>query len=202
LLDSKSPFNATLGINLSILPNVSLDVFTGYRQTKDEHFYIIDYWPIISPIYTIANAFKFGALVKYSYRDIFNIGIQGVFYNWDCSGLGKNNLYLGNNAQLLYPWNRPAFTGNIESGFKIPDLPLLFNVDYQLTQGRKSYVVAWEREENMRDINDLAVKSTYSINSMLSIYAVANNLLFQKYDIWYGYPAQDFNIMGGISIKF
>jgi hypothetical protein len=202
LHDSKSPFDATLGINLSILPNVSLDIFTGYSRTKDEHFYITDYWPTISPIYTTAKTFKFGGLVKYAYRDIFNIGIQGVFYNWDCSGLEKNNLPLGYNAQLLYPWNRPAFTGNIESGFKIPDLPLQFNVNYQLSLGRKTYITGWERKENMKDIHDLSVKSTYSINSMLSIYAVANNLLFQKYDIWHGYPAQNFNIMGGISIKF
>ncbi|MDR2086111.1 MAG: TonB-dependent receptor [Dysgonamonadaceae bacterium] len=218
LYDSQTPLDATLGINLLILSNFSLDVFTGYRQTRDEHFYITDYWPgdkknytvadyvnyslmqqSIAPVYMKAKTFKWGASARYAYQDIFNIHLQGIFYNWNCSKLNKDAIYGSDYIQALYPWNKPSFAGNVESGFQFPGLSLRFNLNYQILLGRKSYVV---EEAKMKDIHDLSVKSSYSINPMLSVYLVANNLLFQKYEVWYGYPAQNFNIMGGISIKF
>jgi hypothetical protein len=217
--DSRSPLDAILGINLLILPNFSLDVFTGYRQTKDEHFYITDYWPgapnnydnnagyslmqqSIAPVYMNAKTFRWGMSVKYAYQDIFNIHLQGVFYNWNCSNLNQNAISGAANIRALYPWNRPSFTGTVESGFRLPDIPLKFNLNYQLALGRKSYIISQARGENMKNVHDLSVKVSYPIIPMLSIYAVANNLLFQKYELWQGYPAENFNIMGGISIKF
>jgi hypothetical protein len=212
--DSRSPFDATLGINLLLFPNVSLDVFTGYRQAKDEHFYVTDYLDVtnpvnyalmqqsIAPVYMKAKTFKWGVSMKYSYQDIFNIHLQGVFYNWNCSNFNEDAIEGSNSIRALYPWNRPSFAGNIESGFRLPNLPLHFNLNYQLAVGRKSYTVSREQGENMKDIHDLSAKVTYPINSMISVYAAANNLLFQKYELWQGYPAQSFNIMGGISVKF
>ncbi|MDR2058007.1 MAG: hypothetical protein LBP83_06970 [Dysgonamonadaceae bacterium] len=199
LYDSKRPFDATLGVHFLILPNLSSDIFTGYRLTEDEHFYITDYWPILSPVYMTAKTFNLGASVKYSYQDILDVSLKGIFYKWDCSGYEDYNFYLTTRIQSLYPWNQPSFTGNIESSLKIPDLPLKFNLNYQFVYGRETYVVS---NQKMKDIHALSVRASYSINQMLSVYTVANNLLFQKYDIWYGYPAENFNIIGGISVKF
>jgi hypothetical protein len=215
ICDSRSPFDATLGINFLLLSNISLNVFTGYRQAKDEHFYVTDYYlsdantanyalmqQSIAPVYMKAETFKWGASVKYAYQDIFDFHLRGVFYNWSCSNLNRDAIIGSSYIQEIYPWNRPSFAGNIESGFRLPGLPLKFNLNYQLSLGRKNYVVSREKGENMKDIHDLSVKVAYPVNSMISVYAVANNLLFQKYELWQGYPAQGFNIMGGISIKF
>ena len=54
----------------------------------------------------------------------------------------------------------------------------------------------------MKNINDLNLGAVYSINDAFSIHLNANNLLAQKYDIWYGYATQGFNAMGGFSFKF
>jgi outer membrane cobalamin receptor len=54
----------------------------------------------------------------------------------------------------------------------------------------------------MDNINDLNLGAHYNINESFSIQLKANNLLLQKYDIWYGYPAQGFNVMGGFTFKF
>ena len=42
----------------------------------------------------------------------------------------------------------------------------------------------------------------YNINKTFSVNVQLNNVLFQKYDIYYGYPAQGFNLMGGINVNF
>jgi TonB dependent receptor. len=78
------------------------------------------------------------------------------------------------------------------------ELPIRIDGYYHLENGRKF----WKTENKNNSINDLSVKGTYLLNDMLSFYLKANNLLFQKYEFWQGYPAQNFNIMGGVSVKF
>jgi outer membrane receptor protein involved in Fe transport len=55
---------------------------------------------------------------------------------------------------------------------------------------------------NLKDIHQVNVSGTYEINDAVSVFAQVNNLLFQRYDLWYGYPAQNFNVMAGINWKF
>lgn len=54
----------------------------------------------------------------------------------------------------------------------------------------------------MDDIHDLNLSAAFQVNDLISIHAKANNILGQKYDLWYGYPAQGFNFMGGFTFKF
>ena len=54
----------------------------------------------------------------------------------------------------------------------------------------------------MDNINDLNLGAVYDINDSFSLNVKANNLFSQRYDIWYGYPAQGINIAGGFTFKF
>ena len=54
----------------------------------------------------------------------------------------------------------------------------------------------------MNNINDLNLGAIYEINDSFSLNIKANNILSQKYDIWYGYPAQEINVAGGFTFKF
>jgi outer membrane cobalamin receptor len=64
----------------------------------------------------------------------------------------------------------------------------------------------WTNYENvnikMDNINDLNLGGIYDINESFSLNIKANNILSQKYDIWYGYPAQGLNVAGGFTLKF
>jgi hypothetical protein len=198
VLDSKTPINGTFGLNFLLLPNLEMGVFTGYKLTEDEHFfknqgilsttYRYTSFSIMSagmvPLYDKAETFKFGGLLKYAYQDIFHIGLNLSYYNWQV-------------RELAHAWHKPNFVGDVNMGFKIPDLPLRMDLVYRLEAGRKA-----NEENNMKNINDLSLKASYDINNSFTVFAQANNLLFQRYDLWWGYPAQDFNIMGGISVKF
>jgi hypothetical protein len=206
--DSKSPLDATVGVNFSVFPNLGIDLFTGYKLVKDEHFYnhggffgINDYMAQkILPQYANAETFKLGGSVKYTYQDIFDWGLKLAYYHWDIKKLSNLNYY--NPAQIgLKAWNKPAFTGDLNIGFRLPIFPLRFDLTYHLEAGRKA-LYEYGNEVNMKNIHDVSSSATYTFNETISFFARANNLLFQKYDLWYGYPAQDFNIMGGISVRF
>lgn len=77
---------------------------------------------------------------------------------------------------------------------------LKLTLDYFFVADRWSYF----KGENvkMNNINDLNIGAVYEINRSISLQLRANNVLFQKYDIWYGHPAQGFNASGGFTLKF
>jgi outer membrane cobalamin receptor len=77
---------------------------------------------------------------------------------------------------------------------------LKFTAGYHFEGDRWSYFNGEEVE--MGVINDLNVGAVYTINDSFSLNVKANNLLFQHYDIWYGYPAQGFNASGGFTFSF
>lgn len=54
----------------------------------------------------------------------------------------------------------------------------------------------------MDAINDLNAGAIYTINDTFSLNVKVNNLLAQRYDIWYGYPAQGINASGGFTFTF
>jgi outer membrane cobalamin receptor len=78
---------------------------------------------------------------------------------------------------------------------------LTLGLDYYLAAGRKTYV-SGTGDEKMKNINELNVTGSYTINDTFGAYLKLNNLLFQEYELFYGYPLQGFNVMAGITIHF
>ncbi|MFY9172262.1 MAG: TonB-dependent receptor, partial [Petrimonas mucosa] len=96
-------------------------------------------------------------------------------------------------------YGKPGFEAGIQATYAVmSNLELLLN--YYFAGDRWSYF----NDDNVKmdNINDLNLGAHYNINESFSIQLKANNLLLQKYDIWYGYPAQGFNVMGGFTFKF
>jgi len=207
VMDSRSPLDATAGIKFIPLSTLSVRIFGGYKITKDEHFYysnsgaknfdggmpmmLSGNW--ITPVYEDANAVKLGADFKYAFQDIFEIDLKGTYYHW----LISND---SDDLTAHKAWNKPDFEMNLNAAYRFPWIPLRLDLSYLGAFGRKAlnnYPLY-----KMNDIHDLSAKGTYSITPNFSAYLSLNNLLFSKYDFWWGYPVQGFNIMGGISVLF
>ncbi len=212
--DSRTPFDGKIGIQGSPAGNFGFDVFAGYKITNDEHFFLTSYIPVvdyftkktlllggmINPAYYDAKVFSLGGNIKYNYQDQFEFALKACYYNWKVSG---DLNYEDVATQRTYPnepWNKPNFVTELTASYQIPQLPLRLDAVYHLETGRKTIGV--DGVENMKNINNLGVSGTYIFNETFSIFAKTNNLLFQKYDLFYGYPAQNFSIMGGLSILF
>ena len=209
--DSKSPFDGSLGIVFSPVGDVSVDVFAGYKWVNDEHFYFAEPYDTdvsdadnlgqkILPQYAAAKTFKLGGSVKYQYQNLFDLSLKLVYNQWNITKISEEINTNPFSEQKPVAWNKPVFTGDGNMGFKIPSLPFRVDLAYHLETGRKA--LQGVETVSMKDIHDLSAAATFTISKSLSVFAKANNLLFQKYDFWQGYPAQGFNIMGGISWKF
>jgi hypothetical protein len=200
--DSRTPFDGTTGIRFIPVSNVSVDIFGGYKITMDEHFFLPSFRSGVTaymPEYNDANTLKAGANFKYTFQDIFEFDLKGVFYHWEITTKAENDA----STDYLQAWHKPNFTTDLNAAYRLSAIPLKFNLAYRGEFGRKmNYTFSPRQIQNMRDIHDLSAKATYSITKNFSAYAAVHNLLFQKYEIWYGYPAQNFNIMAGVNVLF
>ena len=78
--------------------------------------------------------------------------------------------------------------------------PLTLAMDYCMMTGMQAYT----KEENvkMKAINDLRFRASWQFNDMIGAYAQFNNLMFQKHEMYYGYPMQPFSAMVGAVVNF
>jgi hypothetical protein len=218
--------------------NLSVDLFTGYKWVKDEHFYLRDvYWnyllyplpvtvmPLPQPLpfleetpmrpqYADANVFKVGVSAKYQYQDRIDLSMKLIYNRWKVTDL-QTDITL-RPASICEAWNKPTFTGDWAIGIKLPTMPLRIDLNYHLETGRKTWLpsrnipgigllVAFPdpgETLKMKNIHAANATLSYPLTKSLSIYGKANNLFFQKYDLWYGYPAQGFHLMLGAALKF
>ena len=199
ILDSRTYLDGTAGLRYLPVSSLSLDVFAGYRLTEDEHFFSPLYEPttgrtVMSGNYGTAKVAKLGAQVNYTMQDFWGINVKGTFYNWDVT---ETEAY-----------HKPRVEAETDVYFRAPDIPLRMDLVFKSLFGRK---LAPQPPEGglspsfgggKGEVYDLSVKASYAVTPFFSANLSVNNLLFQKYDIWYGYPAQKFNIMAGISVMF
>ena len=201
------------GAKIGEVPGFRFDIFGGFCKTDDEHFWVLDnhyvddmligteIWAgwitkeILKPVYGNLSRAHAGAMIQSNIWAPLNIALRV-----------KKNFYTVNNA--LYrdaqisdakAYNLPGIETDISA-----DLQAMSNLKFTLSYYFKGDRWSYFKGENvkMTNINDLNLGAIYQINDALSINLKANNLLFQKYDIWYGYPAQGFNAMGGFTFKF
>lgn len=191
ILDSRTYLDGTAGLRYLPVSSLSLDVFAGYRLTEDEHFFFPLYEQtsgrtVMAGNYGTAKVVKLGARMNYAWQDLFGIGLKGTFYRWDVT---ETEAY-----------HKPRFEAETDVYFRAPDIPLRMDLVFKGLFGR----IAPQPPEGglSGEALDLSVKASYAVTPFFFVNLSVNNLLFQKYDIWYGYPAQKFNIMGGISILF
>jgi hypothetical protein len=201
VLDSRTYLDGTIGLRYLPLSTLSLDIFAGYKITKDEHF-LNPLWTgettFMTAEYGTANVAKFGAQLNYTLQDLFGINMKGTFYNWNVTGNG-----IAAHGKDLEAWHKPKFELGTDIYFRAPNIPLRIDFIFKGLFGRKvADQFSVNPYFNMKDVYDLSIKTSYAITPYFSAYLSTNNLLFQKYDIWYGYPTQKFNIIGGISIMF
>jgi hypothetical protein len=197
VLDSRTYLDGTAGLSYLPVSNISLDVFAGYKITKDEHFFNAPFdMGMLVADYGTANVAKIGARINYALQDLLDINVNGAFYNWDVTGIDGNE---------IEAWHKPQFELGTDVYFHTPPIPLRVDLGFKGLFGRKMNDPLYTGSSTyfkMKNVYDLSVKTSYAFTPYFSAYLSTNNLLFQKYDIWYGYPAQKFNIMGGISLMF
>ena len=139
-----------------------------------------------------------GANLKYSYQQLFEISLKGVYNNWKAEYSDKYSEtdLAGKDATA---WGMPEM--EITAGVTVrPINNLSASLDYYLATGREARL--GEKNVKMDNINELNLTGAYNINDTFGLYLKLNNVLFQKYELYYGYPLQKFSAMIGVNINF
>lgn len=192
--------DALVGIKSGVAPGFWFDVFGGYQITDYNCFFIPtglygrDFGQAMTLFMPDAKHFLFGASLKYAYQNLFEVGLKGVYNNWKVTTEDVEGNEVEHKA-----YGAPGF--EFAANFTLrPIEKLTLALDYNLQTGR--YIGPSFGDEKMKNLNDLNFTGTYAINDTFGLYVKLNNLLFQKYELYAGYPMQGFNLMGGFNINF
>ncbi len=102
-----------------------------------------------------------------------------------------------------HPWHTPTLRLSLLAQYNLQDKILAhaqvyyLNGQYaKLVDGTTSTIV------NMKGLVDVNIGFEYRYTKFLSAFINFNNIASQRYERWYAYPTQKFNLLGGITYTF
>ncbi|WP_106830296.1 TonB-dependent receptor [Parabacteroides pacaensis] len=206
IMPSRTWLDGTIGIKSGVVPGFWFDIFAGYKITDNEHFFIPYYgsgWGNVGDVkYLDSKVLRLGASFKYSYQQLIDITLKGVYNSWDVSDTNKDNLTQGKDGNDYKAYNKPKL--EMEAGLTIKPIDkLAIALNYYLGSGRyTTFDINKVENIKMDNINELNLTGSYTFNDTFGAYLKFNNVLCQKYDLFPGYTAQGFNAMVGVNINF
>ncbi|MDR2815099.1 MAG: TonB-dependent receptor [Proteiniphilum sp.] len=203
---SYSVIDMNAGAKIGEISGFRIDVFGGFKKTDDEHFLILNgqdaggnapgvYREVLRPVYGDLSHAHIGGMIRSNIPAQLDISlrVKKNFYNLRYISMDDERI------DDPKAYNKPGLEVDLRAAFSLTD-HLKLTANYYFAGDRWSYYDGTNRE--MNNINDLNAGALYRINDSFSLNLRANNLLFQKYDVWYGYPAQGLNASGGFTFRF
>lgn len=189
------------GVEITNLKGFRFDVFGGFKQTTDEHFLVMQKdaesgltREFLTPLYNDLLHSHIGARIQSTIWSPLNVALSLKKNFYTMKDSNDNGSMEGAKA-----WNKPGFEADVRAELSIIE-GLKLTLNYYLATDRWTYYD--DSNVKMDNINDLNLGAVYQISNSFAVNLKANNILAQKYDIWYGHPAQGMNVMGGFSFKF
>ena len=99
-----------------------------------------------------------------------------------------------------YAWYRPTTEGKLKLTYDVNE-NLAFNTTFLYQGGR--YAKPYNGDPfKLKDVFDLGLGADYHINEQLSVFARLDNLLNQKYQLFYDYPVTGIEFFAGLKMSF
>lgn len=187
-------------------------VSAEYSIIDDQGFYYLNESYYIDPAYNPAplvvdNTFD----VLYDNMNRLKLNAEIFHASSDKLDLMASvNYYSYSVDEQSEAWNMPTWDANFSIGYKVTE-QLSLSADIFLIGERKALIIEdpginridpTYKSNNLDTAFDLNVKGNYQITSKFSVFAQLNNFGFQKYQQWFGYPVQSFNMLAGVSYAF
>ena len=207
LAPSRNWLDAQLGLRSGIVPGFWFDIFGGYKITSSDVLFLPSRTYMSGHFGNFSQAMPdvdtkllfAGVNLKYSYQQLFDIQLKGVYNHWTAT---YGDSWIGGevNGDLEYVWGKPKV--EITAGVTVhPIQKLAIALDYYLATDRYTELDG-ANPLKMNNINELNLTGSYTFNDTFGVYAKLNNILFQEYELYYGYPMQKFSAMVGVNINF
>lgn len=184
---SYTPYDIRLGLKASPVTDFGLGIYAGYRETRNELFSMPynDGGGIYNGIAQAKARVAYAGLsADYSFRDVFDLGLAGNFYNWNV----QNEM-----EHLL--WLKPLYSIGFNARAKVfKGFHAMAQYNYE---GRKKTLGI-----KADAVNELNLGAEYLFNDRVNVFLKLNNILNKNYVTESGYPVQGFNVMAGVSLNF
>jgi hypothetical protein len=199
LKDTYTPIDLNISVKSNLYPQLNVEVTTGFESGK-AYYFVGESTPswrnVLTPAALIkTNHLKFGVIAQYNLPTIGDFQLKLIKHQYTLDG---------NPLDQSKAWNKPSFEMNLDGNFPIND-KINVQMNYYLATGRYSAVDNGATNYDlikMNAINQLNLGSRYLIDQKWSAFLQLNNILFQKYDLWYGMPAQNFNFVVGVGFSY
>ena len=206
LRPSQNWLDAIVGIKSGVAPGFWFDVFAGYKMTSDDVLFVPQFPDLENRFGNFSQAMDninttllfVGANLKYNYQQLFELSLKGVYNSWKAK-YGDDWIGVGEDKELAHAWGKPEM--ELNAGITVrPIDKLAVALDYYLATGRYTQLHG-AYEYKMNNINELNLTATYTLDDTFGFYVKANNLLAQKYELYYGYPMQRLSAQVGVNIN-
>ena len=183
------------GVRTNIMNTLDIHVGVHYRHTDKDPFYVIGYQSIqdfvgnnsYDVFYDETHAVSVLADVRWLALDKVTVD-AGIVYN------------KYNNAVLAHALYRPAFEGKLKVNYN-PTENLLLYSSFLFQDGRYARTPASTYFE-LKPVMDLGIGADYKVKDELTVFAKINNLLHQKYQLYYNYPVAGIEFFAGVKLTF
>ena len=190
---TKDWLKAGIGVRSQPVTPFWFDVSAGYDVMTDELFMMpilgssSSSWAnVIDFMYMKAQRFHAGGSLNYQILKNLTLSVKARGFLWNA----ENN---------ITPYGKPK--REMGAGLAYRPIPkLLLDLNYEHIGGH--FLLIGYGEMGTPDINEMNLKGIYTFNDTFSAYAKLNNLLFRKYEWWWGYPMQGFNFQIGGAVNF
>ncbi|HYQ56346.1 MAG TPA: hypothetical protein VEP89_03285 [Draconibacterium sp.] len=213
VMNSFQKFRFYGGFDGKLSKKTNFKISAEYAIIDNQPFYYLSETPdFLSSSYPapsiIDNTFK----VLYDNMDRLKLNAEVFHASSDKVDLTASvNYYNYKLTEQEEAWNLPKWDANLNIGYKVSE-QLSLSADVFLMGARKALIAyippltssqsVIYKSNNLDTAFDLNLKGNYQITNQFSVFAQFNNFGFQKYQRWFGYPVQSFNMLAGISYSF
>ena len=193
------------GVRTNIVEIVDLHLGVRYRHVDNDPLYAIDDYDIdytqsvipfnkFTLVYDETQTVSVLANVRVKLRNSLTADL-GFAYN-NCKPTNEE-----------YAWYRPTTEGKLKLTYDLND-QLAFHSSFLYQGGRYAKVVEFGNHgltystQKLKDVLDLSLGADYKVNDQITAFALLDNVLCQKYQLYYNYPVTSIQLFAGVKLKF
>ncbi len=191
------------GVRTNIAEIVDLHLGVRYRHTENDPFYVLRYDFLDNAV--IAN--KFNLIYDETHLVTVLADVRVKMRNSLTADLG----FAYNSCKPTteeYAWYRPTMEGKLKLTYDLND-HLSFNSAFLYQGGRYALIqddfgsnwMGWGPEK-LKDVFDLSLGADYKVNDQITAFALLDNVLCQKYQLYYNYPVTGIQFFAGVKLRF
>jgi hypothetical protein len=184
----------TTGIKTSVIPKLDLNLGLTYAKVENGGFYIADSSTQFKNLLTVEHdnfqQVRFFAEASYHHTDQLQSILNLTFDTYETEKIKK-------------AWHLPAFQGKWELHYRLND-QWSFETGLLLLGERfapGNYTTLFE-PIRLKPVTDLNLDVNYSFSKQFAVFLQLNNALNNRYERFYNYPVQGFQLFAGMSLRF